>query len=224
MKNLKKLERLLLFAGAGLLVFCAAAKVHEIVLSRAAIWRFEHQQREHSQPSVLSLKNPPNTVSIPAPSFLLWSKVRIEQYQETLSQHFAPPLAVLRIDRIHIEAPVLEGTDDITLNRGVGHIEGTADFGQNGNVGLAGHRDGFFRGLKDIKVGDRIDVEEASGHETFIVDHLEIVNPSNVSVLRSDSKAALTLVTCYPFYYVGSAPQRFIVHATRVDEIAKLSS
>ncbi|MFY9911398.1 MAG: class D sortase [Candidatus Sulfotelmatobacter sp.] len=131
-----------------------------------------------------------------------------------MSRHVVPPLAVIRINRIHVEAPVLEGTDDISLNRGVGHIANTAFFGENGNVGIAGHRDGFFRGLKDVKVGDRIDLEETDGTETYIVGRLEVVSPDNVSALRSSSKPALTLVTCYPFYYIGKAPQRFVVHAS----------
>jgi len=80
-----------------------------------------------------------------APDFVSWSEQRIQQYAESLSQQVASPLAVIRIDRVHVEAPVLEGTDDLTLNRGVGHIAGTARFGENGNVGIAGHRDGFFR-------------------------------------------------------------------------------
>lgn len=221
MKNLKKLERLLLLAGAGLLAFWAAAKLHEVVLSRAAIWRFEHRQ----PPAVNSATSASVTQpAISAPDFLLWSKTRVKQYEESLSQQVAPPLAVLRISRIHVEAPVLEGSDDITLNRGVGHIKGTAYFGQNGNIGIAGHRDGFFRGLKDIKIGDHIDLEEPGRHETYVVDHLEIVDPSNVRVLRSGSKPSLTLVTCYPFYYIGSAPQRFIVHATPVGEPTRLAS
>lgn len=96
---------------------------------------------------------------------------------------------------------------------GVGHIPGTARFGEDGNVGIVGHRDGFFRGLKDIKIGDHIDMEEPQEVETYIVDRLEIVDPGNVSVLRRSRKSTLTLVTCYPFCYVGRAPQRFIVHA-----------
>ena len=211
MKKVKQLERLLLLCGVGLLALCAAAKLHEVMLSRAAIWRFEHVQ----QPVINNVTSFPVTQqAVSKPNFLSWSELRVEQYEESLGQHLAPPLAVLRISRIQVEAPVLEGTDDIILNRGVGHIEGTAYFGQNGNVGIAGHRDGFFRGLKDIKVGDRIDLEEPNRHETYVVDHLEIVDPSDVRVLRSESKPTLTLVTCYPFYHIGSAPQRFIVHAT----------
>jgi len=218
MKCLKNLERLLLVVGFGLLAFCVAAKVHQILLSRAAI-----QQFEDLKPPAVNVRTDSGVTPPPAsePDFLLWSRQRVKHYEDSLGQHLAPPLAVLRIPRVHVEAPVLEGTDDLTLNRGVGRIEGTAHLGENGNVGIAGHRDGFFRGLKDIKVGDRIDLEEPHGIETYVVDHLEVVDPANVSVLLSNSKPALTLVTCYPFYYIGSAPQRYIVHAERVDREAQ---
>ena len=111
---------------------------------------------------------------------------------------------------------MLEGTDDLTLNRGVGHIAGTALVGEDGNIGIAGHRDGFFRGLKNIRVGDRIDLEEPDRIKTYVVERLEIVDPENVSVLRSSSRPSLTLVTCYPFYFIGAAPRRFIVHAVLI--------
>jgi sortase A len=212
-KCLKNLERLLLVVGFGLLAFCAAAKIEQILLSRAAIQQLEHRK----QPAVNLRTDRAVTPPASKPDFLLWSKERIRHYEDSLGQHFAPPLAVLRIPRVRVEAPVLEGTDDLTLNRGVGRIEGTAHFGENGNVGIAGHRDGFFRGLKDIKLGDRIDLQEPHGIETYVVDKLEVVDPANVAVLRSNSTPALTLVTCYPFYYIGSAPQRYIVHAKRVD-------
>jgi sortase A len=213
-KWLKHTERLLVVVGATLLLFWAAAKLHEIVLSRAAVRQFENLR----QPAVnISVGSPLPTLAVPKPSFVSWSEKRIQDYALSLDQHLASPMAVIRINRIHVEAPVLDGTDDLTLNRGVGHIQGTSRPGENGNVGLAGHRDGFFRGLKDIKLGDRIDLEEPDGTETYVVDHLTIVDPHDVRVLQSETKSALTLVTCYPFYYIGSAPRRFIVHATRVD-------
>ena len=202
------------------MAFCAAAKLHELILSRAAIRRFEDLRRATG--NNIAGQNPivqPPVVS--PPDFLLWSEQRIKHYEESLGDRLAPPLAVIRIDRVHVEAPVLEGTDDLTLNRGVGHIAGTALFGKNGNVGLAGHRDGFFRGLKNIRVGDRIDLEEQGRVETYTVDNLRIVNPKDLSVLRSDGKPVLTLVTCYPFYYIGNAPQRFIVHAVPADSNAR---
>src|SRR5258708_36436852 len=101
------------------------------------------------------------------PNFSLWSDQRVKNYQTILAEHFAPAIAVLRIPKIHLEVPVLEGTDDLSLNRGVGHVTGTANPGQNGNVAIAGHRDGFFRGLKDISLGDTIQIATSEGSETY---------------------------------------------------------
>ena len=214
MKLRTHFQRLLLLVGFALLAFYAAAKLHELILSRASMRHFE-DQRLAMRDKLAEGKRFVNAPTTP-PDFVSWSEQRIQQYAESLSQQVASPLAVIRIDRVHVEAPVLEGTDDLTLNRGVGHIAGTARFGENGNVGIAGHRDGFFRGLKNIRVGDRIDLEEPDRIETYVVERLEIVNPENVSVLRSSSEPALTLVTCYPFYFIGTAPQRFIVHAVPI--------
>ena len=125
---------------------------------------------------------------------------------------------MLRIPKIRLEVAVLPGTDDRTLDRAVGHIEDTALPGADGNSGLAGHRDGFFRGLKDIAPGDAIVLETLQGTEAYVVERTWIVNPEDVSVLDPTPTRSLTLVTCYPFYFVGSAPQRFIVRAVRVDD------
>jgi sortase A len=81
-------------------------------------------------------------------------------------------------------------------------------------MGIAGHRDGFFRGLKDVVLGDALELETTSGTQTYIIDSIKLVTPDDVSVLRNEPTSALTLVTCYPFYFVGSAPQRYIVHAS----------
>ena len=109
---------------------------------------------------------------------------------------------------------MLEGTDAITLNRGVGRIRGTALPGQNGNIAIAGHRDGFFHGLKDIHTGDRIELLTAQRTDIYIVDRTVIVDPNDVSVLENGAAPALTLVTCYPFHYIGPAPRRFVVEAS----------
>ena len=109
---------------------------------------------------------------------------------------------------------MLEGTDETTLNRAVGHIEDTALPGANGNSGIAGHRDGFFRPLKDIVVGDAIELETVPRHkEIYRVERTWIVDPEDVSVIDPTPARSLTLVTCYPFYFIGSAPKRFIVRA-----------
>jgi sortase A len=123
---------------------------------------------------------------------------------------------VLRIPKIRLEVPVLPGTDDHTLDRAAGHIEDTAQPGMDGNSGIAGHRDGFFRGLKDITPGDVIELDTLQGTDVYRVERTWVVKPEDVSVLDPTPTPALTLVTCYPFYFVGSAPERFIVRAVRV--------
>ena len=98
---------------------------------------------------------------------------------------------------------------------------GTAPPGTDGNSGIAGHRDGFFRGLKDIVPGDAIELDTLNGKEAYRVERTWVVEPEDVSVLDPTPMRALTLVTCYPFYFVGSAPQRFIVRAVRVTPHAR---
>ncbi len=148
-----------------------------------------------------------------SPDRHLWSPERVRAWEDSLSRDAPEALAVLRIPRIGVEVPVLEGTDDWTLNRAVGHIEDTARPGGTGNSGIAGHRDGFFRALKDIHDGDVIELETLGGTGIYQVRRTWIVDPEDVSVLDPTDAPALTLVTCYPFYFVGSAPQRFIVRA-----------
>jgi sortase A len=147
------------------------------------------------------------------PDTSLWSPLRIRAWEESLAKDAPPVLAVLRIPKIKLEVPVLEGTDDWTLNRAVGHIEDTALPGTAGNMGIAGHRDSFFRGLKDVVVGDALDLMREGRTERFLVTHVWIVKPEDVWVIDPTPTPAITLVTCYPFYFVGSAPQRYIVRA-----------
>jgi sortase A len=148
-----------------------------------------------------------------APDQTLWSPVRVSAWQAALTEPAAAPLAVVRIPKIRLEVPVLPGTADRTLDRALGHIDDTALPGTDGNSGIAGHRDGFFRGLKDIVPGDEIELETLNGKEFYRVDRTWVVNPEDVTVLDPTLTRTLTLVTCYPFYYVGAAPQRFIVRA-----------
>jgi sortase A len=144
----------------------------------------------------------------------LWDSARIRAYERTLNLSFPAPEAILRVPRLGIEVPVLEGTSDITLNRGVGHIAGTALPGQPGNIAITGHRDGFFRPLKDAREGDIIEVQRKSQTDRYIVSKIKIVFPSDTSVLNNTTDPTLTLVTCYPFYFVGAAPQRYIIQAS----------
>ncbi|HUM11643.1 MAG TPA: class D sortase [Myxococcaceae bacterium] len=143
----------------------------------------------------------------------LWDAGRIRAYARALARPAPPPLALLRIPRLGLEVPVLQGTDEWTLDRAVGHIEGTSRPGQAGNVGIAGHRDGFFRVLKDVTEGDVVELALPGEVRRFRVERLSIVGPDDAQVLAPTPAARLTLVTCYPFYFVGSAPRRFIVQA-----------
>jgi len=126
----------------------------------------------------------------------------------------------IEIPRLALSVVVVEGVDRISLRRAVGHIPGTALPGEAGNVGLAGHRDTFFRQLKDVKIDDEIQISTLTGNLKYQVVALRIVDPENVGVLAQSGDNALTLVTCYPFYFVGPAPKRWIVRARQVSSQA----
>ena len=149
-----------------------------------------------------------------------WHPNRIRAWRDALKRLGPPPLATLQIRRLGVNVVVLGGTDDWTLNRAVGHIDGTPKPGDIGNVGLAGHRDGFFRPLKDVAVGDLIELATGERVDRYRVTETWIVDPSDVWVLDRTESPSLTLVTCYPFYFIGSAPKRFIVRAAREDVTA----
>jgi sortase A len=119
----------------------------------------------------------------------------------------------IEIPRIGVSAMIREGDDEGTLRHAVGHIPDTALPGEHGNAGLAGHRDTFFRALKNARNGDRIEVTTERGPLEYTVRSTKVVDPDDVSVLNPTPDQTLTLVTCYPFYYIGAAPRRFIVRA-----------
>jgi|CZLA01.1.fsa_nt_gi sortase A len=123
------------------------------------------------------------------------------------------PLGRIDISRIGLSAMIMEGIDERTLRRAVGHIPGTPLPGQPGNVALAGHRDTFFRALRNIREGDEITLQTLSGFFRYRVDSAKVVDPVETQVLDNSDEAILTLVTCYPFSYLGPAPKRFIVRA-----------
>lgn len=126
-------------------------------------------------------------------------------------------VAVLRIPGIRMEVPVSPGTEEHVLQRGAGWIDGTAAPGSDGNVGIAAHRDSHFRGLKDLAVGDLIELDTLERTRSYRVTGLSVVEPTDVHVLAETGEPVLTLVTCFPFYFVGNAPQRFIVRAAAID-------
>ena len=210
--------RCLMVTGAILIGIYVLARVHSVVMSRMALYQFSQAEQKMPAPTTV-LSSPQGAKS--SSNFCLWSMKRITAYEESFSKHFSPPQAVLEIPKIGLRVPVFDGTADLTLNRGVGRIIGTARLGQEGNVGIAGHRDGFFRGLKDVVVGDRIELETPEAREIYKVEQIQIVKPADVQVLENRSIPTLTLVTCYPFYFIGNAPLRYIVRASLSHESLK---
>jgi sortase A len=211
-------ERFLMVAGVALLALVAAALIHRFVYSRLALAEFDRNQAALVQKT--SASDAPAQVDERV-DLTLWSEKRIREYRASLLVKKDAPLGVLKIEKLKVRVPVFEGTDDLALNRGVGWIAGTARPGDpgNGNIGMAGHRDGFFRGFKNIAVGDAIELATPGVVSLYTVDNIEIVSPDDVQVLRPRGQPSLTLVTCYPFYFVGDAPQRFIVHATLKQQV-----
>jgi len=215
--NLKRLERLLFVVGCVLVGFAVLTFAGGRLYSHWAVARFHARLKPQPVNVTGGLKG-----SLPV-DYSLWNPKRVQAYEASLSEHFDDPLALLRVDKIHLEVPIYEGTDERILNRGAGRIIGMAHIGEPGNVGIAGHRDGFFRGLKDVYVGDSVQIETTNGTQTYVVDWVKVVDKEDASVLAQESTPALTLVTCYPFYFVGSAPQRYIVHASLKGETKTLN-
>ncbi len=133
-------------------------------------------------------------------------------------------VARLEAPELGLSATVLEGSDDATLSRAAGHIEGTPLPGERGNIGIAGHRDTTFRPLRRVKVGDELTLTTAGHSSRYRVSSTFIVDPDDVYVLDPTDRPALTLVTCYPFHFIGHAPRRFIVRADLVDDEPRLAA
>ncbi len=156
-------------------------------------------------------------VPVRMPDQTYWSASRIHAYAARAADQTTPAVAILRIAEVELEVPVYTDVSERNLNRGAGLIAGTAAPDSNGNVGIAAHRDGYFRALERVKVGDLVELETRSQRRRYRITELAIVKPSDLSPLRETSVAAVTLVTCYPFYFVGSAPQRYIVRAVATE-------
>jgi sortase A len=197
--------------GVTLLIWFAQATVGQRWLAardtRAFLQTIEANAKSSEQPER------PTFESVKAPDQTDWSQTRRNEYLASLSTPLPPPLALLRIPSVGIEVPVYRGTSDAVLNRGAGWIEETAKVDAMGNIGIAAHRDSYFRALKDIKIGAVLELQLPYESRTFRVASIQIVTPDTTSVLEETSRDALTLVTCYPFYFVGHAPKRFIVQA-----------
>lgn len=152
--------------------------------------------------------------ALPAPDTRLWSPGRIADYQASLQRDLPPVLGILNVPSLGLELPVYSTDSELTMDRGAGVIDGMAYPHEGGNIGIAGHRDGYFRALKDISLGDKVVLETLEGPKYFTVDATRIVEIEDTHVLADTDEQRLTLVTCYPFYFVGHAPQRFVVSAS----------
>ncbi|MBD8527431.1 class D sortase [Pseudomarimonas arenosa] len=145
-----------------------------------------------------------------------WSIGRIERFESTQSSVSADDgaaVAILSIPRVELEVPVLAQLNERNLNRGAALDSDSAPPHSDGNVVIAAHRDGYFRSLRHVVVGDSLTVELTNRQRSYRVTSISIVAPTDLSPLLSTSVASITLVTCYPFFFVGSAPQRYIVRA-----------
>jgi sortase A len=187
--------RLLMAAGAAALLGVAVVHVDGVLGER----------RARSELALVS----------PAPDTREWSKTRRAEWEASRSAPAGTPLGLLSIPSLGLSVVVFEGTDAISLNRGVGRIQGTRI---QSNLGIAGHRDGFFRSLRNATKGDRITLETQGSTYAYEIRSLSIVSPEDVQVLDPTPGPTLTLVTCHPFFVLGHAPQRFIVHAVLVGE------
>jgi sortase A len=125
-------------------------------------------------------------------------------------------LGKISVPRLQLDAIVVQGDSAVDLKRAVGHVSNSALPGERGNIALAAHRDTFFRPLPDIQIGDEIKFKTLDGSYGYVVESMEVVDPTNVSVLQASSGHDLTLLTCYPFHYVGPAPKRFVVFAREI--------
>lgn len=215
---LTRLSTLCTVSGACLLVFYGSSLALTARANERGIEVFE-AARSTAQPVMVS-----TTVSATMPSGLSlgeppdqsdWSEKRISDFAALRDSGGLNevPSGVMRIPSVNLTLPLYEGTDEYNLTRGAGIIEGTADLGSDGNTGLAAHRDGYFRSLKDVTVGDLIEVQTLDSTLSYRISEILIVDPSDTSVLDPGERGLITLVTCYPFYFVGSAPQRYIVQA-----------
>lgn len=147
------------------------------------------------------------------PDMQLWSDSRKTAYLRSLEREAAPVLAVLTAPSVGLSVPVYSSANTINMDRGAGIVDGMSFPHEPGHIGIAGHRDGYFRVLQHLSIGDSLVLDTLQGERRFIVDDLVIIDPDELEYLDATEEARLSIVTCYPFYFAGSAPQRFLVRA-----------
>jgi len=221
-RALQYCEVAFLAVGLGLLGIYAFFRMHGWFFQAYDSWSFEQAVKERARETEIGptptrkQRSEPRLEEAALPDYQGWSQARASAHAKSLSRHPRSIVGRLLIPALNMNVMVLEGTDRWTLNRAVGHIEGTALPGSAGNMGISAHRDGFFRKLGDIRKGDEIAIVTTDKTYTYAVESTQVVYPQDTHVLARSRKPTLTLVTCYPFYFVGEAPQRFIVKAQLV--------
>ncbi len=206
-KHLAIAQRTAFIVSAALLSVFVIAHAQSSILPAQDLKKFEQARQQN----IASTSDSPSNNSNFNTS--LWNDQRVSDYHDSLEHDLGLPEAVLEIPSIDLTVPIFTGIDELTLNRAVGRVPGTARIGVPGNLALYGHRDGFFRGLKDIQIGEIIEVKTLKGSVKYKIISTHVTTPDDLSVLSDTGKDEVTLVTCYPFYFVGSAPKRFIVKA-----------
>jgi len=203
----------IVFSVAGALILSG----YGVLVVQAHMYRVSEIRRFNSQLTQLASKTPSleaiTDEKVPVSTPTVSSPVATTP----VTPSSEPVLGILEIPRLGIETPVLEGIDDGTLRRAVGHIPGTSLPADGiGNIGIAGHRDTLFRPLKDVEQKDVILLKTLAGNHRYLVNSIRVVEPDNVTVLKKMDQRTLTLITCYPFNFVGAAPLRFVVQAREI--------
>ena len=189
-----------------------------------AVEQMMSQASQHLAPEVSSpapqLGDTGERVHLGSPNFTNWSTSRIESYNSSFAGGL-PIAAILQIPAIDLSAPVVPGTTDAVLNVAAGHIAATAGIGEPGNMAIAAHRDSYFRRLGELRVGDTIDLVVNGETWTYKTRAHFVVDPQDTFVLNPTPSQTITLITCYPFYYVGAAPERYIVQGELISAPAQ---
>ena len=157
---------------------------------------------------------PPDFENTGEPDTSLWAAGRLADYKASLKAELPPVLGVLEVPSVGLKVPVYSTNTELVMDRGAGIIDGMAYPHEPGNIGISGHRDGYFRVLKDVQVGDTIVLQSLEGEKRFKINATKVVAIKDTTLLRDTDDQTVTLVTCYPFYFVGHAPKRFIVTAS----------
>ena len=203
---------LFLVVGVLALSYCAIVLLYKWAFQAYQTWRFERALKD-AQTTARAIPQPASP-RLPAQAEV--DRARAESFG--IDGLAGSPLGRIEISSIGLAAMIMEGIDGRTLRHAVGHIPGTPLPGQQGNIALAGHRDTFFRGLGNIHKDDKITLTTLHGSFSYRVDSTRVLEPQDTKVLGATAEDFLTLVTCYPFYFVGPAPKRFIVRAHRISE------